>query len=62
MSFWGSSCLILGRIREARLEVWEVADDVCSVRMVVLCAMQELDEKMRLALRLECDMVSFFAY
>ena len=34
--------LILGRTREARLEVWEEAEVVCSVRMVVLWAMQAL--------------------
>lgn len=29
-------CVILGRTREAREEVWEEAEDVCSLRMVVL--------------------------
>lgn len=35
---------ILGRMRDAREEVWEAAEVVDSVRIVVLCAMQELDE------------------
>lgn len=32
--------MILGRTREAREEVCDVAEVVCSERMVVLCAMQ----------------------
>lgn len=35
-------CSILGRTRDAREEVPEVAEVVCSVRMVVLWAMHEL--------------------
>lgn len=35
---------ILGRIREAREEVALAAEVVCSVRIVVLYAMQELEE------------------
>ena len=35
-------CSILGRTREAREEVPDVAEVVCSVRMVELWAMQEL--------------------
>lgn len=35
-------CSILGRMREARDEVWEEADVVHSERIVVLCAIQEL--------------------
>lgn len=42
MSFWGVLWEILGRIIEARLEVWEEGEALCSVRMVVVCAMQEL--------------------
>ena len=34
--------MILGRTREAREEVCEEAEVVCSVRIVVLWAMQEL--------------------
>ena len=34
---------ILGRIREARVEVVEAAEGVCSVRIVVVWPMQELD-------------------
>lgn len=34
--------MILGRTREASEEVWEDAEAVCSLRMVVLCAMQAL--------------------
>jgi hypothetical protein len=36
-------CSILGRTSEAREEVPEVAEVVCSVRIVVLWAMQELE-------------------
>lgn len=36
------SWAILGRIKEAREEVWEEAEVVHSDRMVLLCAMQEL--------------------
>jgi len=32
--------VILGRTREAREEVWDVAEVVCSARMVELCAIQ----------------------
>ena len=40
------ACEILGRITEAREDAWldEVPGDVCSVRMVVPCAMQALSE------------------
>ena len=34
--------MIFGRTREAREEVWEDAELVCSLRMVVLCAMHAL--------------------
>ena len=34
--------MILGRTREASDEVWEAAEVVCSLRIVVLWAMQEL--------------------
>lgn len=34
--------VILGRMREAREEVWEEAEVVHSDRMVLLCAIQEL--------------------
>lgn len=36
MSFWGDEWSILGRMRDARDEVFEAADVVCSVRMVLL--------------------------
>lgn len=36
------SCFIFGRMSEARDEVWEEAEVVHSVRMVLLCAMHEL--------------------
>lgn len=36
MSFWGNEWSILGRIRDARDEVLEAAEVVCSVKMVVL--------------------------
>ena len=36
--------MILGRMMEAREEVLEAAEVVCSVRMVVLYAMQELGQ------------------
>jgi hypothetical protein len=42
VSFWGSACEILGRMREAREEVCEEAEAECSVRIVLLYAMQEL--------------------
>lgn len=35
-------------MREARLEVCDEAEAVCSVRMVVLYAMQELDKTLEL--------------
>ena len=35
-------CPILGRTSEAREDVCEEAAEVCSLRMVVWCAMQEL--------------------
>lgn len=35
--------VIFGRTREAREEVWEEAEVVCSVRMVVLWAMHALE-------------------
>lgn len=37
-------CSILGKTREAREEAPEVAEVVCSARIVVLWAMQELRE------------------
>lgn len=33
----------MGRTREARDDVWEDAEAVCSLRMVLLCAMQALE-------------------
>jgi hypothetical protein len=36
VSFWGVEWEILGRMREAREEVWEEAEAVCSVRIVLL--------------------------
>ncbi len=36
VSFWGDEWSILGRMRDAREEVLEAAEVVCSVRMVVL--------------------------
>ena len=36
-------CSILGRTSDAREDVPEVAEVVCSARMVVLWAMQELE-------------------
>lgn len=38
-------CSIFGRMREARDEVCDEAEVVHSARMVVLCAMQELQEE-----------------
>lgn len=35
VSFWGESCLILGRIMEASDDVWELAEVVHSLRIVV---------------------------
>lgn len=43
MSFWAVPWVILGRTREARDDVWEDAEAVCSLRMVLLCAMQALE-------------------
>lgn len=43
MSFCALSCLILGRMMEGSDEVAEEAEVVCSVRMVVLCAMHALE-------------------
>lgn len=42
VNFCGDVWEILGRMSEARDEVLEEADAVCSVRMVLLCAMHEL--------------------
>ena len=42
VSFWGDEWSILGRMREASDEVCDEAEVVHSLRMVVLCAMQEL--------------------
>lgn len=44
MSFWAVWCSIFGRTREARDEVCEDAEAVCSASMVVLWAMQALAE------------------
>jgi hypothetical protein len=43
VSFWGVECPILGRTSEAREDVCEDAEEVCSLRMVVWCAIQELE-------------------
>jgi hypothetical protein len=43
VNFAAESWLILGRTSEARDEVCEDADVVCSVRIVVLCAIQALE-------------------
>jgi hypothetical protein len=37
----------LGRTSEAREDVWEDAEEVCSLRMVVWCAIQELETMSR---------------
>ena len=44
VSFWGESCDILGRIMDANeeAEVDDVPGTECSVRIVVLCAIQAL--------------------
>lgn len=42
VSFCGVSCVILGRMREAREDVCEEAEVVHSDKMVLLCAMHEL--------------------
>jgi hypothetical protein len=42
VSFCGDACEILGRMSDGSDDVCDDADAVCSVRMVVLCAMQEL--------------------
>jgi hypothetical protein len=49
VSFCGVECSILGRMREAREEVWDEAEVVHSERMVVLWAMQELRGNQTLA-------------
>jgi len=41
VSFSGLLWLIFGRMTEAKEEAWEDADEVCSVRIVELWAMQE---------------------
>jgi len=41
VSFSGLEWLILGRMTEANEEAWELAEEVCSVRIVELWAMQE---------------------
>lgn len=43
VSFCGVLCSIFGRTSEARDEVWEEADVEHSLRMVEVCATQELD-------------------
>lgn len=48
VSFCGLECEILGRMREASDEVWLLAEAVCSVRMVVLQAIQELSSSQRM--------------
>ena len=45
MSFCGEEWLIFGRISDARDDVCEDAEVVCSVRMVVWYAIQELCDK-----------------
>jgi hypothetical protein len=45
VSFCGDACEILGRISAGSDDVCDDADAVCSLRMVVLCAMQELGGK-----------------
>lgn len=40
VSFWGWEWVIFGRMREGSEEVAELAEVVCSVRMVLLWAMQ----------------------
>lgn len=42
VSFCGASWEIFGRMMEARLDVWELGEALCSARIVVLKAMQEL--------------------
>jgi hypothetical protein len=39
VSFCGEEWSILGRMRDAREDDCELADDVCSLSIVVLCAM-----------------------
>lgn len=42
MSFWGEEWSIFGRMTEAREELLEAAEVVCSVSIVVLWAIQAL--------------------
>ena len=47
VSFWGDEWSIFGRMSDARDEVLEAADVVCSVKIVVLCAIHALVESVQ---------------